>query len=1004
MILITLSVCATVGVLNIHFRTPSTHSMPPWVKRWCMDILPKYLFMSVPQYQQNNILPEQLIYLHNQAYATQAVTLPLKQPSIITGSLPNRIVEQNQHGSSSHTTCCQSAFIDGPRQNFNTSSTKQFHANQLDATCLNEIVSSPSFPIQSTRHPQELNAALLLSSQALQTRPTTFLPYLQSEAARRLQLQRSRSSEKDNKSTSENQPTSGTSNGNEAAGTSCGDPKSDRSRDKRDVSTNSCAAIDLGASEDGKKKKSRSSSSNPIWRLFKPNKLDDPRDRDPELSTEQQQPQIQLQHRNSRSSSATSSPVARHDEDEDDDYKHHRHFQARASICSNNLWRIGPTRRCSLAVPMVNYPSYYRPLVQLQQQRGSGSGCGSMLNTISGSSCLPPIVAHRHMEGEDSEAATSSDETPNYNPGSAIRGLIDRTTTLVHPERMLDSRAGLHEMGPMTSGGFISIGSQMQPGVNAIPPRRSVTPTSFQSESQSTMPTPPPPLPPDFTESTSTNGGRNAQVHLARINYNQQQRISNPWSGSQSARMLQINSFDQDPETSSSVTTTIQHPQYVPTDLTFCHQSNQLMNERILKQHQQPQQNQSVSMSSARSMSNYRPCVNDLDPADVVTTRHSRYDNTISDHDPSRTMNPTIGGVYRSGPYLSLEQPSMSRSRSTDHRLFKLTRDPSCSNDIITNVGSGLERPNYQAYVNDQQQPNYNQMSADTTGVRRQQYHSIGRQLGQAYIQRLQRQPAIYPLQHQSRTMLPFIRDVHGLAMANLASEQSSRQQPVRYNDRGSYQLSGEPSIDMMRRSRSQTSLNRKPVAPGCLSSMDCRHCMVEGTILSSELASTANQQCTTRSLHRPQSETRGRLNSSGVRSNRVDACLRDPALSCQQSRRFDDEVNQGISHCASASMRTMPNERARNHFISNDETACRCSALGDSIVVTPNTNQPRLTNQLSPLNLLKLINEVDKAIQNAMFIAQHIDNLDEFESVSSHSKKSLPKSGSRFLVYLFSQ
>ena len=31
MILVTLSILVTVGVLNIHFRSPATHRMSPWV-------------------------------------------------------------------------------------------------------------------------------------------------------------------------------------------------------------------------------------------------------------------------------------------------------------------------------------------------------------------------------------------------------------------------------------------------------------------------------------------------------------------------------------------------------------------------------------------------------------------------------------------------------------------------------------------------------------------------------------------------------------------------------------------------------------------------------------------------------------------------------------------------------------------------------------------------------------------------------------------------------------
>merc|ERR1712020_603296 len=45
MILVTLSICVTVGVLNVHFRSPATHRMSPWVKKLFIDFLPKYLFI-----------------------------------------------------------------------------------------------------------------------------------------------------------------------------------------------------------------------------------------------------------------------------------------------------------------------------------------------------------------------------------------------------------------------------------------------------------------------------------------------------------------------------------------------------------------------------------------------------------------------------------------------------------------------------------------------------------------------------------------------------------------------------------------------------------------------------------------------------------------------------------------------------------------------------------------------------------------------------------------------
>ncbi|KPM11643.1 acetylcholine receptor subunit alpha-like protein 2 [Sarcoptes scabiei] len=51
MILDTLSICVTVYVLNVHFRSPSTHIMTPWVRKVFIHILPKILLMKRPSSQ-----------------------------------------------------------------------------------------------------------------------------------------------------------------------------------------------------------------------------------------------------------------------------------------------------------------------------------------------------------------------------------------------------------------------------------------------------------------------------------------------------------------------------------------------------------------------------------------------------------------------------------------------------------------------------------------------------------------------------------------------------------------------------------------------------------------------------------------------------------------------------------------------------------------------------------------------------------------------------------------
>nr|XP_012331518.1 neuronal acetylcholine receptor subunit alpha-6 isoform X2 [Aotus nancymaae] len=48
MIFVTLSIVVTVFVLNIHYRTPTTHAMPRWVKTVFLQLLPQVLLMRWP--------------------------------------------------------------------------------------------------------------------------------------------------------------------------------------------------------------------------------------------------------------------------------------------------------------------------------------------------------------------------------------------------------------------------------------------------------------------------------------------------------------------------------------------------------------------------------------------------------------------------------------------------------------------------------------------------------------------------------------------------------------------------------------------------------------------------------------------------------------------------------------------------------------------------------------------------------------------------------------------
>ena len=47
------SICVTVVVLNIHFRSPETHTMTPWIRRVFIHILPRLLSMKRPVYDRD---------------------------------------------------------------------------------------------------------------------------------------------------------------------------------------------------------------------------------------------------------------------------------------------------------------------------------------------------------------------------------------------------------------------------------------------------------------------------------------------------------------------------------------------------------------------------------------------------------------------------------------------------------------------------------------------------------------------------------------------------------------------------------------------------------------------------------------------------------------------------------------------------------------------------------------------------------------------------------------
>ncbi|XP_076687088.1 nicotinic acetylcholine receptor alpha3 subunit isoform X1 [Andrena cerasifolii] len=106
MILDTFSICVTVVVLNVHFRSPQTHVMAPWVRRVFIHVLPRLLVMrryntsskrtdydSRPQYQ---IDKRSMGGHHGQRVMVRTCNgLELRDPSMFVETSASELVESS---------------------------------------------------------------------------------------------------------------------------------------------------------------------------------------------------------------------------------------------------------------------------------------------------------------------------------------------------------------------------------------------------------------------------------------------------------------------------------------------------------------------------------------------------------------------------------------------------------------------------------------------------------------------------------------------------------------------------------------------------------------------------------------------------------------------------------------------------------------------------------------------------------------------------------------------
>uniref|UniRef100_A0A8D0YKA4 Neuronal acetylcholine receptor subunit beta-4 n=2 Tax=Sus scrofa TaxID=9823 RepID=A0A8D0YKA4_PIG len=88
MVLVTFSIVTSVCVLNVHHRSPSTHTMAPWVKRCFLHKLPTFLFMKRPDGSPSRApQPSQARLIKSEAAATASALGPASSSNLYGNSM-----------------------------------------------------------------------------------------------------------------------------------------------------------------------------------------------------------------------------------------------------------------------------------------------------------------------------------------------------------------------------------------------------------------------------------------------------------------------------------------------------------------------------------------------------------------------------------------------------------------------------------------------------------------------------------------------------------------------------------------------------------------------------------------------------------------------------------------------------------------------------------------------------------------------------------------------------
>ncbi|XP_021953551.1 acetylcholine receptor subunit beta-like 2 [Folsomia candida] len=127
MSLVTLSIFVTVGVLNIHFRSPSTHKMPKWVKVVFLEFMPALLCIRRPEYRV------QYDYVTNNSRKRSCGSGSRPDGCPYYDMSPRTDCSSMDHSSSPRATYCENTSNGNSRPNYSPEVLAAFESVQLVA-------------------------------------------------------------------------------------------------------------------------------------------------------------------------------------------------------------------------------------------------------------------------------------------------------------------------------------------------------------------------------------------------------------------------------------------------------------------------------------------------------------------------------------------------------------------------------------------------------------------------------------------------------------------------------------------------------------------------------------------------------------------------------------------------------------------------------------------------------------------------------------------------------